>query len=107
VKSWGEKGTKDGEFDTPHSIASDARGNIYVADRGNRRVQVFDSEGAFLRSFSVVGVPVPSDAGPAIGNPPSPEATGTQAPGAPWANLHHAGRKPGHVPVRRVPGPDL
>jgi hypothetical protein len=85
VKSWGEKGTKDGEFDTPHSIASDARGNIYVADRGNRRVQVFDPDGAFQRSISVVGVPVPPDAQPAIGNPPSPEATGTMAPGAPWA----------------------
>ena len=85
VKSWGEKGTKDGEFDTPHSIAADARGNIYVADRGNRRVQVFDPEGTFLRSFTVVGVPVPADAGPAIGNPPSPEVTGTMAPGAPWA----------------------
>jgi hypothetical protein len=85
VKSWGEKGTKDGEFDTPHSIASDARGNIYVADRGNRRVQVFDHDGAFLRSISVVGVPVPPDAHPATGNQPSPEATGTQAPGAPWA----------------------
>jgi len=85
VKSWGEKGTKEGEFDTPHSIASDARGNIYVADRGNRRVQVFDSNGAFLRSISVTGVPVPPDAHPAIGNQPSPEVTGTMAPGAPWA----------------------
>ena len=63
MKSWGEKGTKDGEFDTPHSIAADARGNIDVADRGNRRVQVFDPEGAFLRSFTVVGVPVPAEIG--------------------------------------------
>ncbi len=85
VKSWGQKGTKDGEFDTPHSIASDARGNIYVADRGNRRIQIFDPGGAFLRSISAAGVPVPPDAKPAIGNPPSAEATGTQAPGAPWA----------------------
>ena len=84
VKSWGEKGTKDGEFDTPHSIASDARGNIYVADRGNGRIQVFDPNGTFLRSI-VVKVPPPADARPAIGNPPSPTVTGTQAPGAPWA----------------------
>src|SRR4029077_14292010 len=76
VKSWGEKGSKDGEFDTPHSIASDAKGNVYVADRGNRRVQVFSPDGAFQRSISVVGaVPVPADARPAIGNPISAEAT--------------------------------
>src|SRR5436190_4201246 len=85
VKSWGQKGVKDGEFDTPHSIAADARGGIYVADRGNRRIQVFDAEGAFQRSISVVNVPVPANAKPAIGNPPAPDATGTQAPGAPWA----------------------
>jgi hypothetical protein len=85
VKSWGQKGTKEGEFDTPHSIASDARGNIYVADRGNRRIQVFDPDGGFLRAISVVGVAVPAGAKPAIGNPPAPDATGTQAPGAPWA----------------------
>jgi sugar lactone lactonase YvrE len=84
VKSWGEKGTKDGEFDTPHSIAADARGNLYVADRGNRRVQVFDPDGKFLRSI-VVNVPAPPDAKAAIGNPPPPGVTGTQAPGAPWA----------------------
>jgi sugar lactone lactonase YvrE len=85
VRSWGEKGTKEGEFDTPHSIAADARGNIYVADRGNRRIQVFNSDGAYQRSISVVGVPVPPDARPAMGNPVPAEATGTQAPGAPWA----------------------
>jgi len=84
VKSWGEKGTRDGEFDTPHSIAADARGNIYVADRGNRRIQVFNADGAFQRAITV-NVPVPPDAKPAIGNPIPAEATGTQAPGAPWA----------------------
>jgi hypothetical protein len=85
VKSWGQKGSKDGEFDTPHSIAADARGNIYVADRGNRRIQVFDPDGTFVRSISVANVPVPPDAKPAIGNPPAPDATGSQAAGAPWA----------------------
>jgi len=84
VKSWGEKGTKEGEFDTPHSIAADARGNIYVADRGNRRIQVFDPDGRYLRSIGV-SVPAPPGARPAIGNQPAPEVTGTQAPGAPWA----------------------
>ena len=85
VKSWGEKGTKEGEFDTPHSITSDARGNIYVADRGNRRIQVFDPDGKFLRALSVTSVPVPADAKPAIGNRPNAETAGAQLPGAPWA----------------------
>jgi hypothetical protein len=84
VTSWGEKGTRDGQFDTPHSIAADAAGNIYVADRGNRRIQVFTSDGVYERSISVTGVPVPRDARPAIGDPIPAEATGTQAPGAPW-----------------------
>jgi streptogramin lyase len=84
VKSWGEKGTKDGEFDTPHSIAADAKGSIYVADRGNRRIQVFSADGAYQRSISVTNVPVPSGARPAIGDPIPAEARGTQAPGAPW-----------------------
>jgi sugar lactone lactonase YvrE len=85
VKSWGDKGTKEGEFDTPHSIASDAKGNIYVADRGNRRIQVFTPDGTFVRAISVTNVPVPADAKPAMGNPIPAEATGTQGPGAPWA----------------------
>jgi streptogramin lyase len=85
VKSWGEKGTKTGEFDTPHSIAADARGNIYVADRGNRRIQVFDPDGKFLREMKVTDVPVPPDARPAIGNRPNAETAATQLPGAPWA----------------------
>jgi streptogramin lyase len=83
IKSWGEPGTGPGQFNTPHSIAVDARGNVYVADRGNRRIQVFDGEGNFLRQFTI-DVPVPPNARPAIG--PKPTATtGTMAPGAPWA----------------------
>ena len=84
VKSWGEKGAGDGQFDTPHSIAADAKGNIYVADRGNRRIQVFTPDGVYQRSISVTNVPVPAGAQPAIGDPIPAEATGTQAPGAPW-----------------------
>src|SRR3989475_6278839 len=40
LKSWGERGDKPGEFNTPHTIAADAQGNIYVGDRGNGRIQV-------------------------------------------------------------------
>lgn len=85
IKSWGERGDKPGEFNTPHSIAADANGNIYVADRFNRRIQVFDSDGKFLRAISI-DVPFDHSVRPAIGNKLDPEATkGTFAPGAPWA----------------------
>ena len=53
LKSWGKKGKGDGEFDTLHTIASDNNDNIYVGDRGNRRVQVFDTEGNFKSKFSI------------------------------------------------------
>jgi hypothetical protein len=85
VKSWGERGVKPGEFNTPHSITADAQGNIYVADRFNRRIQVFDSDGNFQRAITI-DVPFDPNARPAIGNKPDPTATsGTFAPGAPWA----------------------
>ena len=84
LKSWGSKGTEPGQFNTLHSIAIDAQDNVYIADRGNRRVQVFDTEGKFLRQFTI-DVPVPADAQPAIGNKPPANVQGTMAPGAPWA----------------------
>jgi streptogramin lyase len=84
LKSWGDRGNKPGEFNTPHNIAADAKGNIYVADRFNRRIQVFDGEGNFLRAITI-DVPFDHNARPAIGAKPNPEAKeGTFAPGAPW-----------------------
>jgi hypothetical protein len=84
IKSWGERGDKPGEFNTPHSIAADANGNIYVADRFNRRIQVFDGDGKFLRAITI-DVPFDHSARAAIGNKLDPEATkGTFAPGSPW-----------------------
>lgn len=86
LKSWGERGKAPGQFHTPHSIALDAQGRVYVADRSNRRIQVFDGEGRFERQFTI-DVPVPAEARPAIGNLPDEGiiAAGTFAPGAPWA----------------------
>ena len=89
LKSFGEPGNKPGQLNTPHNIAADAQGNIYVADRGNRRIQVFDGEGTLLREIRI-DVPVPPGAQPAIGAIPDIaklEAAGsplTMAPGAPW-----------------------
>jgi DNA-binding beta-propeller fold protein YncE len=84
LKSWGEPGNQPGQFNTPHSIAADAKGNVYVADRGNRRIEVFDEEGKFLRQITI-DVPVDPNARPAIGNKPPATVTGTMALGAPWA----------------------
>lgn len=53
VKSFGEPGTGPGQFRTPHAIAIDSKDNIYVGDRGNRRVQIFDTEGKYLREWSI------------------------------------------------------
>ena len=59
VKSWGQKGSAPGQFNLPHAIAVDANNNIYVGDRSNRRIQVFDTEGTFLRMFTIDVPPVP------------------------------------------------
>src|SRR6266576_3515509 len=86
VESWGEPGSQPGQLNTPHSIAVDAEGKVYVADRGNRRIQVFDGEGKVLRQI-VIDVPVDRNARPAIGKKPEMPIIGNQAmaPGAPWA----------------------
>lgn len=57
VKSWGSYGTDPGQFNTLHSIAVDAKGMVYVGDRGNRRIQVFDNDGNFKTMFLNVGAP--------------------------------------------------
>jgi len=57
LKSWGTRGAEPGQFDTPHSIATDAQGNVYVADLGNKRIQVFDNEGAPKSQIGNIGAP--------------------------------------------------
>ena len=84
VKQWGDRGKDPSQFNTPHSIAADAKGNIYVADRGNRRIQVFDPDGKLLREMKI-DVPMPPDPQPWFGNRPGPDAAGNQQPGSPWA----------------------
>ena len=56
---WGQPGSEPGALSTPHSISGDAQGRIYVADRGNARVQRFDSDGRFLDEWK----------GPELGRP--------------------------------------
>jgi hypothetical protein len=57
VKSWGSKGTEPGKFGSVRGIAIDAQGNVYVADGGNKRIQVFDTDGNYKREITNVGSP--------------------------------------------------
>jgi sugar lactone lactonase YvrE len=68
--SFGSPGGEPGQLMTPHSIAVDAKDNVYVADRGNRRIQVFDTKGALQRVITI-DVPYDSNARPAIGDKPN------------------------------------
>ena len=80
-----ERGTGPGEFNNPHGIAADAQGNIYVADRGNARIQVFDSDLKFLREIKI-DVPAPPDATSTLYEPGTPVGGAKHfEPGAPWA----------------------
>ncbi len=81
VKSWGEKGTGPGQFRTPHALAIDRNNNIYVGDRANRRIQVFDTDGKFLRMFTIDVPPAPGTHA-VYGNTPTGERLG-QVIGAP------------------------
>jgi sugar lactone lactonase YvrE len=51
IKSWGKWGSAPGEFKTPHGLAFDSRGRLFVADRGNVRIQIFDQDGKFLEEW--------------------------------------------------------
>ena len=57
IKNWGSTGTGEGQFRVVHGIQIDAANNVYVADRDNRRIQVFDTEGTFKTQFRNVGSP--------------------------------------------------
>ena len=55
IKEWGKLGTGPGEFDQPHALAFDSKGRLYVGDRNNNRIQIFDQDGNYiadLKQFS-------------------------------------------------------
>jgi hypothetical protein len=74
IKSWGSRGSggphadqNPGQFNTPHNIGSDRQNNIYVADRNNRRIQVFDRDGTFVR-FLFLNAAYDKTRHPVLGN---------------------------------------
>ena len=58
IGHWGKRGTGKGEFRIVHNIAVDKNDHVWVADRSNGRLQVFDTQGNFLREV-IINVPTP------------------------------------------------
>ena len=86
IKSWGSRGPSGAhadenpsQFNTPHNIGIDRQNNVYVADRGNRRIQVFDTDGKFLRMI-FLNTAYDKTRHPVLGNMPTTRPDETQ----PW-----------------------
>jgi DNA-binding beta-propeller fold protein YncE len=63
IKSWGGKGKEAGKFEVAHGIAIDPKGQLWIADRENQRIQIFDGDGTFVREVKYAGVPCALDIG--------------------------------------------
>jgi DNA-binding beta-propeller fold protein YncE len=57
IAVWGKHGKAAGELDTPHGIALDSAGRVYVADRANNRIQIFEPDGKFVAEWKQFGRP--------------------------------------------------
>jgi len=55
VKSWGSPGSGPGELRSPHGLALDSQGRLFVADCGNKRIEIFNEEGRFLEQWGPFG----------------------------------------------------
>ena len=55
IREWGQIGVRHGEFRTPHALAFDSKGRLWVADRGNHRIEIFDQDGNYLESRYAYG----------------------------------------------------
>jgi len=63
ITSWGGKGKEPGKFEVAHGLAIDAKGLLWVTDRENQRIQIFDDQGTFVREVKVAGLPCSLDIG--------------------------------------------
>jgi sugar lactone lactonase YvrE len=57
ITFWGVKGSGPGQLEVPHSIAMDSKGRVYVANRSNKRIEVFDQAGTYLSQITSAGTP--------------------------------------------------
>jgi sugar lactone lactonase YvrE len=57
IKAWGKEGSAPGEFNVPHGLALDSAGRLFVADRANNRLQIFDQDGNFIAEWKQFGRP--------------------------------------------------
>jgi DNA-binding beta-propeller fold protein YncE len=57
LRAWGRYGSGHGEFDLPHSLVVDREGRVYVGDRENQRIQVFDPDGTYIAQWTSIGYP--------------------------------------------------
>ncbi len=58
IKFWGTKGSGPGELNGPHCITTDGKGRLYVCDRSNKRIQIFDQDGKYIAQMAQFGTPV-------------------------------------------------
>jgi DNA-binding beta-propeller fold protein YncE len=63
IKSWGGKGKEPGKFDVAHGLAFDAKGQLWVTDRENQRIQIFDQDGKYIKELKYSGLPCSLDIG--------------------------------------------
>ena len=103
----GHRGNGPGQFNTPHGDRRRPKDNVYVADRGNRRIQVFDADGKFLRQFTI-DVPSP----PTRARQSATSRRAELADGHAWRRralgaLHHAAARTGALQSDAYPGPHL
>jgi DNA-binding beta-propeller fold protein YncE len=63
LKSWGGKGKDPGKFDVAHGLAFDAKGQLWVTDRENQRIQIFDPDGKYIKELKYSGLPCSLDIG--------------------------------------------
>lgn len=101
IKSWGSRGTEPGQFRLPHNMGVDRQGNVYVADRTNRRIQVFDSSGTF-KQIILLNAPYDKTRHPVLGNlspnPPDETAPWTICiSGGPTQYLYTSDQEPGRI----------
>jgi peptidylamidoglycolate lyase len=94
--SWGEQGAGPGQFRLPHGITLDAQGRVYVADRSNVRIQVFEADGTYITEWS----------GEALGRPwgveVGPDGFLYVADGGDyWSTRHYQSARPDTLPLDR------